>query len=266
VGLGSCAEGAAVVCGADVGTYPSRGEQGWCLVWASKVGFDWSWGGGFGGGMVAVGEGADGEGCGGVCGVGWDGGGGAGKSMVGRAMSRAFLYFAMGLGLWCGVLEAQEEPKKGPDVSGKTRPPRVPDAPFVPKRDMVQRQKDQFWAGPQDEGRFVQILTLALLPKEQLEEKLQAWPMYQKLSQEQRVRLVERIDEFWVKSTKEALEVAKEFQLQVGPENEQAFVRAYWTEKMATEKAIREQLSPLRKKLEDEARQRLEKNFKSNVK
>jgi DNA-binding winged helix-turn-helix (wHTH) protein len=52
----------------------------------------------------------------------------------------------------------------------------------------------------------------------------------------------------------------------VGPENEQAFVRAYWTEKMATEKAIRDQLSPLRKKLEDEARQRLERNFKSNVK
>jgi hypothetical protein len=186
--------------------------------------------------------------------------------MVGRAMSRAFLYFVMGLGLWCGVLEAQEEPKKGLDGAGKTRPPRVPDAPFVPKRDMVKRQKDQFWAGPQDEGRFVQILTLALLPREQLEEKLQAWPMYQKLSQEQRVRLVERIDEFWVKSTKEALDVAKEFQLQVGPENEQAFVRAYWTEKMATEKAIREQLSPLRKKLEDEARQRLEKNFKSSVK
>ena len=131
---------------------------------------------------------------------------------------------------------------------------------------MVQRQRDQFWAGPQDEGRFVQILTLALVPREQLDEKLQAWPMYQKLSQEQRVRLVERIDEFWVKSTKEALEVAKEFQLKVGPENEQAFVRAYWTEKVATEKAIREQLSPLRKKLEDEARQRLERNFKSNVK
>jgi hypothetical protein len=186
--------------------------------------------------------------------------------MVGRAMSRPFLYFVVGLGLWGGMLEAQEEPKKGPDGLGKSRPPRVPDAPFVPKRDMVQRQKDQFWAGPEDEGRFVQILTLALLPREQLEEKLQAWPMYQKLSQEQRVRLVERIDEFWVKSTKEALEVAKEFQLKVGPENEQAFVRAYWTEKMATEKAIREQLSPLRKKLEDEARQRLERNFKSNVK
>jgi len=181
-------------------------------------------------------------------------------------MRKAFLYFVMGWGLWGGILEAQEEPKKGLDGSGRTRPPRGPDAPFVPKRDMVQRHKDQFWAGPQDEGRFVQILTLALVPREQLDEKLQAWPMYQKLSQEQRVRLVERIDEFWVKSTKEALEVAKEFQLQVGPENEQAFVRAYWTEKMATEKAIREQLSPLRKKLEDEARQRLERSFKSSVK
>ena len=181
-------------------------------------------------------------------------------------MNRAVLYLVMGIGLWCGSVGAQEEPKKGPDGLGKTRPPRVPDAPFVPRRDMVQRQKDQFWAGPQDEGRFVQILTLALLPREELEEKLQAWPMYQKLSQEQRVRLVERIDEFWIKSTKEALEVAREFQLQVGPENQQAFVRAYWTEKMATERAIREQLLPLRKKLEDEAKQRLERDFKSSVK
>ena len=80
------------------------------------------------------------------------------------------------------------------------------------------------------------------------------------------MRLVERIDEFWIKSTKEALEVAREFQLQVGPENQQAFVRAYWTEKMATERAIREQLLPLRKKLEDEAKQRLERDFKSSVK
>ena len=182
-------------------------------------------------------------------------------------MSRAFLYFVMGLGLWGGELGAQEgEPIKGSAGSGKTRPPRVPDAPFVPQRDMVRRQTGQFWAEPPNQDRLVQILALALVPREQLGEKLEAWPMYQKLSQEQRVRLVERIDEFWIKSSKEALEVAKEFQLQVGPENEQAFIRAYWIEKMETEKAIREQLSPIRKKLEDEARQRLEKNFSSSAK
>ncbi len=78
--------------------------------------------------------------------------------------------------------------------------------------------------------------------------------------------MVERIDEFWAKSTKEALAVAKDFDLQVGPENEQAFVRAYWMEKMATERAIREQLSPLRKRLEQEAKERLENTYKSGVK
>jgi hypothetical protein len=74
---------------------------------------------------------------------------------------------------------------------------------------MIQREKGQFWAGPQDEGRFVQIMTLALVPKEQLEKQLQAWPMYEKLTEEQRARLMERINEFWMKSTKEALGVAQ---------------------------------------------------------
>lgn len=183
---------------------------------------------------------------------------------MGGAMRRAFCFLVMALGLWGGELRAEEgEPKKGPS---KTRPPRIPDGPLVPGRDMVQRQKNQFWAGPQEERRFVQIMTLALLPREQLEEKLQAWPMYQNLTEEQKVRLVERIDEFWVKSRKEALLVAKEFQLQVGPENEEVFVRAYWMEKMGTEREVQKQLSPMRKKLEDEARRRLEKGFKSDIK
>jgi hypothetical protein len=104
------------------------------------------------------------------------------------------------------------------------------------------------------------------MPREQLGEKLQAWPMYQKLSEEQRARLVERIDEFWVKSTKEALQVAKDFQLKVGPENEQAFVRAYWMEKVGMEKAIQEELSPLRKRLEGEAKKRLESTFGNSPK
>lgn len=184
---------------------------------------------------------------------------------MGGLMKKLFFYFMMGLGVCGSILEAQDGNTKSTESKeGKPRPPRIPDGPFVPKRDMVQRQKDQFWAGPQDQDRLVQILPLALMPREQLGEKLQAWPMYQKLSEEQRARLVERIDEFWVKSTKEALQVAKDFQLKVGPENEQAFVRAYWMEKVGIEKAIREELSPLRKRLEDESKKRLESTFGSN--
>ena len=182
-------------------------------------------------------------------------------------MKKWFFYCLMGLGMCGSLLEAQDgESKSRESIEGKPRPPRIPDGPFVPKRDMVQRQKDQFWAGPQDQDRLVQILPLALMPREQLGEKLQAWPMYQKLSEEQRARLVERIDEFWVKSTKEALQVAKDFQLKVGPENEQAFVRAYWMEKVGMEKAIQEELSPLRKRLEGEAKKRLESTFGNSPK
>lgn len=179
-------------------------------------------------------------------------------------MSRRVIFFLLGAVLWGIPLLAQEgDPGT---KSAKPRPPRVPDGPFVPKRDMIQRERGQFWAGPQDEGRFIQIMTFALVPREQLEKQLQAWPMYGKLSEEQRSRLMERIDEFWMKSSKEALGVAQEFQFDVRPENEQAFVRAYWMEKIATEKAIREELSPLRKRLEGEARSRLETKFKNGVK
>ena len=148
------------------------------------------------------------------------------------------------------------------DKSEKERPPRIPDAPFVPKRGMFSREKGEFWAGPQDEGRFIQIMTLALLPQDQLNTKLQEWPMYQEFSEEQKTRLVERVGEFRIQSRKEALKVAKDFHLSVTPENEDAFVRDYWSERVATEKAIREQLSPMKKKLETEAKQRLEKQYK----
>ena len=168
-------------------------------------------------------------------------------------------------GLWMSPLVAQGVPDEEQDrreKSEKERPPRIPDGPFVPKKGMFSREKGEFWAGPQDQGRFIQIMTLALLPQDQLNAKLQEWPMYQEFSEDQKTRLVERVGEFRIQSRKEALKVAKDFHLSVNPENEDAFVRDYWSERVATEKAIREQLSPMKKKLEGEAKQRLEKQYK----
>lgn len=264
MGGGSCGEGTTVVCGQDHGSFTAGRGKKEGVVGAAEMGFDWDWGGNFGGRMVAVGESAHGWRRGVICGVGCDGRGRSGDSLVGWLMSRFALRALLALALVGGAVQAQEA--DGGEKAKKPRPPRVPDAPFVPKRDMVQREKGQFWAGPPGQDRFVQIMALALVPREQLGEKLEAWPTYKKLSEEQRIRLGERIDEFWAKSTKEALAVAKDFDLQVGPENEQAFVRAYWMEKMATEKAIRKQLSPLRKRLEQEAKERLENTYKSGGK
>ena len=103
------------------------------------------------------------------------------------------------------------------------------------------------------------------MPKEQLEVKLQDWAPFQKFTDAQKARLVERIDEVRVQSRKEALKVAKDFNLGVTSENEDEFVQRYWTEKLALEKAIKDELSPLRKRLEDEAKKRIEKTFKSGV-
>jgi len=178
-----------------------------------------------------------------------------------------FLYF-LALLVWMSVgscLEAQTSgagETNGVEKSVKPRPPRIPDGPVVPKRGMIQRDKDQFWAGPQDGNRFIEILTLTMVAKDQLQAKLEEWPPFQKFSDPQKARLVERIEEFRDQARKEALEVAQEFQLAVNAENQEDFIRKYWMEKLAIEKAIREELSPLKKRLEDEARKRLEKDYK----
>ena len=171
----------------------------------------------------------------------------------------------LGAGLWAQSSPEEAISAEGKANLGKPRPPRIPDGSYVPKKGMINREKDQFWAGPGEEDRFVQILTLTLVSKEQLEVKLQDWAPYQKFTDAQKARLVERIDEVRVQSRKEALKVAKDFNLEVTSENEDEFVQRYWTEKLALEKAIKDELSPLRKRLEDEAKKRIEKSFKSSV-
>lgn len=177
---------------------------------------------------------------------------------------------ALVMGLLPGLATAQEEAKTDlgkPEVKSgevkkeKARPPRIPDAPFVPKRGMVKREKGQFWAGPPDEGRFAQILALTLVPKEKLQDKLAEWPHYQELSAEQRQRLTERIDDVRETAAKQALDVAREFNLQVGQGQEEEFVRMYWTERLQIDQALRKEFQEKRKKLEQESENRILNKF-----
>lgn len=177
---------------------------------------------------------------------------------------------ALAMGLLPGLATAQEEAKPDlgkPEVKSgevkkeKARPPRIPDAPFVPKRGMVKREKGQFWAGPPDEGRFAQILALTLVPKEKLQDKLAEWPHYQELSAEQRQRLTERIDDVRETAAKQALDVAREFNLHVGQGQEEEFVRMYWTERLQIDQALRKEFQEKRKKLEQESENRILNKF-----
>ena len=155
-----------------------------------------------------------------------------------------------------GSLTQTKEAKKE-----KARPPRIPDGPFVPKRGMVKREKGQFWAGPPDEDRFAQILTLTLVPRERLQEKLAEWPNYQQLNEEQRARLLERIDQVREAARKQALEVAKEFGLQVSPGQEEEFVRMYWFERVSIDQTLRKELQEKRSRLERESENRIYQKF-----
>lgn len=182
---------------------------------------------------------------------------------MGRAMRKAAL-FAFVLGLFSLPVTAQEErqdPRSAEFKKEKARPPRIPDGPFVPKRGMVKREKGEFWAGPPDEGRFGQILSLTLVSKDKLQEKLGEWPNYQQLSVEQRERLMERIDQVRESARKQALEVVKEFGLQVEPGQEEAFVRMYWSERVRMDQSLRKEMEDKRMKLEQEAESRILQKF-----
>ena len=172
--------------------------------------------------------------------------------------------FAFVLGLFSLPVTAQEErqdPRSAEFKKEKARPPRIPDGPFVPKRGMVKREKGEFWAGPPDEGRFGQILSLTLVSKDKLQEKLGEWPNYQQLSADQSERLMERIDQVRESARKQALEVAREFSLQVSPAQEDEFVRMYWSERVAMDQFLRREMEDKRRKLEKESEDRILKKF-----
>ena len=175
-------------------------------------------------------------------------------------MKKLLMAFAV-LGALAWPVLAQEEDKAaspaGETAKEKARPPRIPDAPFVPKRNMVKREKGQFWAGPPDEGRFAQILTLTLIPREKLQEKLAEWPNYQELNEAQRARLVERIDQVRESCRKQALDVAREFGLRVAPGQEDEFVRMYWGERVSIDQSLRKELQEKRNRLEKDSESRI---------
>jgi len=183
---------------------------------------------------------------------------------VGGPMKK-ILMALVGLGMLVSPVLAQTEEdltSQAKEIKKvKARPPRIPDAPFVPKRGMVSREKGQFWAGPPDEGRFAQILALTLVPKEKLHEKLGAWPNYQALDEAQRARLEERIDQVREICRKQALEVAKEFGLKVGSGQEEEFIRMYWSERVRMDQALRKEFQEKREKMESESKSRMLKKF-----
>lgn len=174
----------------------------------------------------------------------------------------AVFAFVLGLiSLPATAQDASQDLKPAEVKKEKTRPPRIPDGPFVPKRGMVKRERGEFWAGPPDEGRFGQILSLTLVSKDKLQEKLGEWPNYQQLSVEQRERLLERIDQVRESARKQALEVAKEFALQVSPAQEDEFVRMYWSERVAIDRTLHRDMEEKRKRLEQESESRILQKF-----
>ena len=64
-------------------------------------------------------------------------------------------YLVMGLlgaGLWAQPSPEEAISAEGKANLGKPRPPRIPDGSYVPKKGMINREKDEFWAGPGEEA------------------------------------------------------------------------------------------------------------------
>ena len=77
---------------------------------------------------------------------------------------------------------------------------------------------------------------------------------------------MERIDEVRQTAQKQALEVAKEFNLRVGPGQEEEFVKMYWMERVQIDQTLRQELLTKRKKLEEESEERILRKFPKNIK
>jgi len=89
--------------------------------------------------------------------------------------------------------------------------------------------------------RFEQMLKLALVDKEKLSEAIENWPRTQQMSENEKRKFVRRVTMFREKLRKEAMEEARQLELEISEDQKVEYFRSYWTARMQLEQEIREQ-------------------------
>ncbi|PTY03520.1 hypothetical protein DB346_06490 [Verrucomicrobia bacterium LW23] len=98
------------------------------------------------------------------------------------------------------------------------------------------------------------FLRLSRLSNDEIREQLNRWPPYKKMSLGDQGRLMVRIQEIKDRKRDIALFRARDFNLTLRPDQEQAFENAYWDKRLAMDRKLFQELEPRRRELEDQMR------------
>lgn len=181
---------------------------------------------------------------------------GHGFRMVGRSICALLALAAMPL--------LAEPPPPAP--SGKPDPHHGPSGgpggengghpPF--KRFM----SEQF-PGPGEGGeiRAERMMQLAFTPPETLDKAFEKWPKWQEMPPEKKKAFIDQIQEFRQNMHKFALAEAAKMKLSIPPDKEDAFVKAFWMQRVQVEKTLHHEMEPRRKQLMEESEKNLQKEF-----
>lgn len=90
--------------------------------------------------------------------------------------------------------------------------------------------------------RFQKMLLLTRTPPDQVQQKLQEWPEYQKMDPQQREKLAKGLEMFRQHITRTALDDAQKLGLTIPPEKEADYIKAYWDKRIAAEMPIRREV------------------------
>jgi hypothetical protein len=178
---------------------------------------------------------------------------GHGFRMVGRSVCALLALAAMPL---------LAEP---PPPSGKPDPHQgQPGSPGGENgRPPFKRFMSEQFPGPDDGGemRAERMMQLAFTPPETLDKAFEKWPKWQEMPPEKKKAFIDQIQEFRQNMRKFALAEAVKMKLSIPADKEDAFVKAFWMQRVQVEKALHREMEPRRKQLMEEAEKSLQKEF-----
>lgn len=124
--------------------------------------------------------------------------------------------------------------------AGPPKPPRRP-APENPTEERGRKRfmptfKPFLIAG---ESQFARMVEAALAPDAELEQELAAWPRYKELDEAGKREMRHGFERFRRRIREEAMEEAASRGWTISPEQEPAYLRAYWTRRIQIERQLR---------------------------
>ncbi|MDX6767352.1 MAG: hypothetical protein SFU85_11245 [Candidatus Methylacidiphilales bacterium] len=124
-------------------------------------------------------------------------------------------------------------PLDGPPGEGKggMRPPKGGLRHLMPFKPFLMAGSPQFG----------QMLKIALLPPERVQEEIQNWPKYQEMDETGKEDFHRVIERFRQRTREEALAEAREQKWAIPAGRENEYVRFYWEKRIAIETRVRQQ-------------------------